>query len=224
MFRLSDLFRRREDPLNAIAFDTAGWVEQPRRPRQRAWHNLRGDGLGLFYFPIVPDIPASLHALDQLREAYRSLVGGGLIQLDVVRIADVSAIKLILKAAQQPHGMTYVGSWNLLWRDFSYVLKIQCREDGTTGLREAVILDEEFAAGRVRLDEQGRLQGWEEDPYDPALSGGLIRNRGEDERYDARFPDHPLTRLRGYLGQAEPTIVVSAAVQKAPPYASPSIY
>jgi hypothetical protein len=151
-------------------------------------------------------------------------MGGGLIQLDVVRIADISTIKLILKAAQQPHGMTYVGSWTFPRRDFSYVLKIQCREDGTTGLREAAILGEEMAAGRVQLDEQGRLNGWEDDLYSLSLSGGLIRNRAEDEQYDARFLDHPLSRLRRYLGQVEPTIVTSAAVQKAPPYPGPPLH
>jgi hypothetical protein len=221
MFGFLDRFRRPDDSLNAITFHTSGWVEQRRQPHQRIWHNARGDGLGLFFFPIAPDIPTALDALGRLRERYRSRMGGGLIQLDVVPIDEVLAVKLILKVPQQPHGMTYVGSWTFPWRDFSYVLKLQCQEDGTTGLRDAIVGDELMAAGVVRLDDQGRLQGWRADLYDPDCRGDIVRNLSEDERYDARFPDHPLSRLRRYLGQLELTIVVSADIRKAPPFTGP---
>jgi hypothetical protein len=218
MFCLSNLFGRHEESPDAITFDTVGWTEQPRQPRQRVWHNARGDGLGLFYFPIAPDVPAPLDPLDRLWQAYRSTTSGGLIKLDVVRFDGVAAIKLILKVPQQPHGMTYLGSWTFPWRDFSYVLKIQCREDGMTGIRDAVVLAEEMGAGRVQIDDRQQLRGWSDDPYDSDVTSGLVRNLAEDEKYDARFPDHPLSRLRRYEGQLESTIVVAPSARRAPPF------
>jgi hypothetical protein len=87
-----------------------------------------------------------------------------------------------------------------------------------TGIRDSVVLAEEMAAGRVQIDDQQKLQGWCADPYDSAVTSGLIRNLAEDEKYDARFPDHPLSRLRRYLGQLESTIVVAPSARTAPPF------
>ena len=115
--------------------------------------------------------------------------------------------------------MTYLGSITLPFRDFSYVVKIQCMEQGTTGIRDAVILDEKLASGEVTISEKsGTLEGWMQDPYDLTIVGGFARNKSEAEEYDARFPEHPLTRLRQLLGQIEETLQISDDVRGEPTF------
>lgn len=210
--------------LDAISFDTSGWIEQPEVELQpgeahvRLWQNEIGDGLGLYYFNTAPDVPAPLSRIDQLRHFYRLSLAedkSGIVELTVVQIDAIPAIKLIAKVPQEPHGMTYLGSYTFPRRDFSYVLKIQCLEYGTTGRRDAVVLDQELGLGHVQIGKDGRLINWGADPYDPTFKGGTLRNVADDERYDSQFPDHPLSRLRGYLNRLEPTITVADAVKQA---------
>src|SRR5262245_66337926 len=79
--------------------------------------------------------------------------------------------------------MVYIGSIILPFHDFSYVLKIQCLELGTTGFRDAIVLDRMMAAGEVQFDVTTRtMRGWMQDPYDPSIRDVFARNRSEERR------------------------------------------
>ncbi|MEU7869235.1 hypothetical protein [Dactylosporangium sp. NPDC049140] len=43
-------------------------------------------------------------------------------------------------------------------------------------------------------------------PYAPGLEGGLPFHRGDDPRYDAEFPGHPLTLIRRKLARLAPSV------------------
>lgn len=183
----------------------------------RGWHNQCGDEIGLHHSSVPPDIQP-LTAVDQLRDHYRSATNSGLLQLDVVELDTVPAIKLITKIRQQPRGGIYLGSFIVPRRDFSYILQVGCPELGMTGVRESSVGSKLLEEGRTSIDEQGHMLGWASDPYDPSFLGELLRNLGDDEQYDAEFPDHPLSRLRRYLTELEPTIVISDWVREAAPF------
>ena len=100
-------------------------------------------------------------------------------------------------------------------RSFSYVLKIQCEERGPTGLRDASVLDQALAQGRVAIGKDGGVTGWAADPYDPDFRAEVLRNQADDERYDADFPDHPLSRLRRGLKDVESTLSLAASIKTA---------
>lgn len=113
--------------------------------------------------------------------------------------------------------MNYLGSITLPFCDFSYILKLQRLETGVMGLRSAVIFDELLKTGEVTIDvEAEQMQSWMQDPYDPLVTAPLARNRSEAEEYDARFPDHPLSRLRQALGQVQRTLKVGREAQQEP--------
>ena len=84
--------------------------------------------------------------------------GLGVIEIDTGQIDGCTAIRTILKAPQQPHGMTCVGAITLPFRDFSFVIKAQCAEHGTTGVREAVTLDAMLGSGRIKLEDVARAE------------------------------------------------------------------
>ena len=211
--------------VDAISFDTTDWVEQEREQNGsglvRLWHNNVGDGMGLYHFAIPPDIPVPLQALDQLRRSYgRSIgeAGGGLVALTVVQLDGLPAIQMIVKTPQAPSGMTYLGSFTIPRRSFSYVLKIQCPEHGITGVRDADVLARALAGGQVQIADSDELIGWWADPYDPGFRGPVLRNLSDDERYDGDFPDHPLSRLRRYLNDIRRSITIADSVKASAEY------
>jgi len=86
------------------------------------WHNDAGDGLGLFYFDLAPDIPVSLDSIDQLRQFYRlqlAEANSRLVEPTIIQLDTIPTIRLIAKVRQVPRGMTYLGSFTIPCRDFS---------------------------------------------------------------------------------------------------------
>ena len=214
--------------MDPISFNATGWFEQPKAqpPRLRVWHNQSRDGIGLYYFNIPPSIPAPLEDIDRLRHHQRLEFGNtaGLIELNVILLDGVPAFRQIIKIPQTPTGITYLGGYTIPRRDFSFALRIQCQEYGTTGIREAFVMARLLETGQLSLS-QVKADGaasmnetnWASDPYDPSFKGAILRNLAEDEQYDALFPDHPLSRLRHYINQLEPTIRIADEVKKSAP-------
>jgi hypothetical protein len=208
--------------LDSITFDATTFTFHGDEDGVRIWHTAAGDGIGLYYFPIPPDIPADLASLEDVRSGYRKLMasqGNAIIEVETPMVDGCPAVRTIIKVPQQPHGMIYLGSVTLPFRDFSYVIKVQCEEFGTTGLRDSEVLDELFGTGEVTLDingGEGRLKGWMQDPYDASIVSTFARNRGEAQEYDARFPEHPLSRLRPTLNHIQDTLHVGDEVSREP--------
>jgi hypothetical protein len=144
------------------------------------WFTQDGDGIGLYLFTLPPDLPAvgSAGALRDFYAAALGASGGQVVETSVLAVGGCGAVRLIFKAPQQPSGMTYVGSVTIPFRDFSFVIKVQCEERGTTGMREAVLLDRRLRDGGIPDLSGGRLElpGWQPDA----------------EEHDAEFPGHPL--------------------------------
>jgi len=206
--------------LASVTFDASGFHFQGERDGARVWHTPAGDALGIFYFPLKPDIGADVRSVEKIRQAIRPRVtaaGAAIIELETTETDSCLALRQIIKVPQQPHGMTYVGSLLLPFRDFSFVIKVQCQEHGTTGMRDAIIANEALGDGRVTWDRE-EVTGWMHDPYDPALHGGFHWNLSEAPEYDVRFPDHPLSRLRLVLAHLELTLRVTKEVKESPLY------
>lgn len=104
------------------------------------------------------------------------------------------------------HGMQYNLTVHLAVETGEYLEPWQIQgfftETGTTGVRDAVVMELERRKGTVSIGDDG-LVGWFVDPYDPALTpadGYLLANLSEDREYDDRFPEHPLSQARAFLG------------------------
>ncbi len=209
--------------LASVTFDASGFDFQGERDGALTWNTPAGDALGVFYFPLKPDIDADVRSLEKVRQAIRSrasVAGAAIIEVETTTTGGCLALRQIIKVPQQPLGMTYVGSLLLPWRDFSFVIKVQCQEHGMIGIRDAIILEEARHDGRVAFNPNREefLTGWMRDPYDPALHRGFHRNLSEAPEYDGRFPDHPLSRLRPVLAHLELTLRLTREVKESPPY------
>jgi hypothetical protein len=198
--------------LDAIHFDATGYASQgePQAGKVRVWHTPQGDGLGVYFFPVAPDLPANAGSVDELAAFYHRLLGnsgGRLVEVAVVVAGGWPAVRTILSVPQQPSGRTYVGSLTVPFRDFSFVVKCQCAEGGPTGLKEALLFDRSRAANEPMQIEGGRfhIPGWDPDA----------------EEYDAEFPDHPVARARKVLTHVAASMVVAGDVRELPGFALP---
>jgi hypothetical protein len=203
------------DPLDELAFDCSTFTLLGDTPDARRWMTSTGDVLALHHCPFRPAIQGS-QSLEIVRAYYRKLAEpkAGLVEVETRALErNVTAIRTIVKAAQQPSGRMYVGALTLPFRDFSYVLEVRCDERGCTGTREAEIVDRLLKAREVVADDAtGELRGWADDPYDHRCRAPLVRNRSERAEYDGQFADHPLSRTRRTLDLLERTLRVSARI------------
>lgn len=203
--------------IESVNFDISNWENLEVLADRIIWKNDKGDRLSLHFFPIPPNIPANLNQLTKLRDFYRENVievGGGLVSVDVVSIKEFSAIKTIFKFPLKPSGMRYLGSLTFPFADFSYVMKVDCPEYGTTGIREALI----YSKVMQNVNPQDPYKGWFEDPYDPTRKDLVMLNKSENQEYDRLFSDHPLSRLRQYLLTIENSVEFTNEIRLATPF------
>ena len=206
--------------LDSITFDVSGFALQGDRDGARVWRAPTGDGVGLYYFPEPSYIEADLQSITAVRAFYRAQAmrsGAAIIEVDTPEVDSCLAVRQIVKIPREPRGAVYLGSIVLMFRDFSYVIKVQAQEHGVIGLREAVVFDQKLRSGEVTLDvEKETMPGWMRDPYDPSIVGGFAWNLSEAEEYDEQFPDHPLSRVRRVLKHLQATLRIAEEVKSEP--------
>ena len=187
--------------IDSITFDTSTWSLLDRSSELIRWRNSMADGLSLNFFSIKPDIPFNLSEVEILQKFYRENVqraNGQLVEFDVSSVNGIAIIRTIFKFPQQPHGMFYIASLTLPYEQFSFVIKTQCHEHGTTGIRESIVMSQLLGDGKFDIAELSKIS--------------------EDEKYDSMFPEHPLSRSRAYLKTTIQTLNVTPEIQKAPPF------
>jgi hypothetical protein len=202
--------------LDAVTFDAGNLVLEGEEGNLRQWHTVDGDFVTLNYYPGAPNLGGPLADIEKVRAAYRETAvraGGAIVEVETRVIDGCPALRTILKILQQPKGVIYIGALTLPFRDFSYVVKAQCAEGGTTGMRDAAVFAIMMQRGEISFDKDGTPDNWMRDPYDPAISLPYMRNHSEDPAYDADFPSHPLSRARVLLQHLERTVRVAPAVK-----------
>lgn len=194
--------------LRAVRLAMQGWSEEASRGQLRVWRNPQGDVLSL----AIPDGSLDLPPLSDetsLQQWCRSLAerrGAGLIEVGVATGALGSGVSLIYKRLERP---AYVFTGMLLVPSQSQVWTVVAGERGTTGVREAVVTSELLTAGKLTVQDYER--SWARDPYDPGyhrVDRSVLRFVSDDECYDERFPEHPLSKVRRVLATLPSSVQV----------------
>lgn len=192
----------------------AQWTLQQEDERIAIFRNEVGDVLTVNYFKAVPDIEAPIDDVDALRTFYRRTAeanGLALIETEVAHLATLRAVRTLLKARmEQIRGFAFIGAYTLPFADRSYVIKVESMEQGTTGMREAVVM---AMMGPPEINEAtSQLIGWMQDPYDASYRAEFMRNQADDQKYDALIADHPLSKVRRYLAELESGVRADPAI------------
>lgn len=195
------------DFLDETVFDHAGY----RRLETGGWRNDRGVHLAADRIAEVPDLPAGLDDLAALRGTLTRFTAettaGALIEADVVAIDGLPAVRQLVKLPLpgRRNGLYFVGAYTIPRATGSVVVRLQAAEHGTTGFREALIM------ARSGPDDFFRPH-----PYAPDLQGNLPFHIGDSAEWDAEFPDHPLTLVRGELARLGPALRLGRAFRDQP--------
>jgi hypothetical protein len=126
------------------------------------------------------------------------------------RFSKMTSYKRLQKPAYIFTGMLLVSQpeGDLLWTTVA-------GERGTTGIREAVVTGELMNAGELTIEDYKR--SWARDPYQPTYRGvdrSVLRFVSDDESYDKRFPDHPLSMVRKILATLPDSVHVESTTQE----------
>jgi hypothetical protein len=197
--------------IDSLRFAATGWKfhGEPEPGQMRLWETGDHDAVSLHFFGVPPNLPAA-RSVDEISAMYASglaAAGGKVVECTIGRLAGCDAVRLLLKAPQKPHGMTYQGAVTVPFRDFSFVVKIQCAEHGMTGVREAILFDMRRRAGETpNVDRPGEpFPGWNPDAPE----------------HDAAFPAHPISRLRRLLKGIEDSAVLDDKIRGLPRFRLP---
>ncbi|BAX96365.1 hypothetical protein MSTE_01031 [Mycobacteroides stephanolepidis] len=195
-----------------LLFDTSGLV-----PTADGWYDpATGDQFWVSEsrgaYLSVP-----LEDLDVVRRALVEAVltrRAGVIEAYIVGVDRLPGLLYVVKVpkADAPQGLTFMASI-VVPRAHSYAMVCGAFAEGpVTGVREAVVLEELLAAGGPSSHM------WPPHPYAPDLEPGIPYNIADEIRWDVRFPDHPLSRLRRWVARVTPTIGVEQKFAALPPF------
>lgn len=213
--------------LDAVRFDTTGLHVHGETACTRTWSTAWGHLIGVGIKPGPSTLLAMLRepsAAVKFRDAV-ARSGQGLVELTPIQRDGWVLVRMIAKGVVDEvtgHGRSYVGVLTIPFREGSIVVRTSAYEAGGTGIRESEVGAELTASGAVlwkdppSVPDDGPvwlgpgdiLEGWLTDPADPTPPH-LARCVADDPMYDADFPDHPLTRVRGLLDQIQESMHVA---------------
>jgi hypothetical protein len=185
-----------------VRFNSAG-LHFAARQRGR-WHWRDAGSLGL----TLASCQGSLGPVESDPDvvAYcRNLIefGSSLVEARPLESTSFRGLVCILKIERRP-GYVYAGRLHVLLGAHSVIFFLVAGEKGITGQREAVVTSEALRAGVIEIDAAaGNLKHWFKDAYDSKYDSRTVRSIADDDSYDVRFPDHPLSRIRRFLRQIE---------------------
>lgn len=226
MYWLTQLLKRKSRAsgslLDAVRFDTGGWTLAKRSHDSLAWRNADGDTLCACLQNRLIGTQTGLSDLDSLRAFYREEAireGGGIICAEIVRVGEIRSVKVIKKYERRP-AYAYKAILIIPFKNTQCAVTIDSIERGVTGERDALVTSQLAARGELKFEfdagsgEPRKIKGWFQDPYDSDYPGSAIYSMSDDDRLDALFPRHPLSKIRKCLGRILDTLVIDYGILK----------
>ncbi len=183
-----------------------GWVPESSVGERLVWRNSVGDILVTYRVTeashVITD-PSDQISLQRWAREIATSRGAGLLEARVVPGGSGPGVAFVYKQFLN-EAYTFTG-FLILHGTPMFWWVIVAREGGTAiGQRESTITAELLNAGELTVSEYERE--WARDPYDRSHRGverEALRTMSDDERYDERFPFHPLSRVRRVMAVLE---------------------
>lgn len=197
--------------IDSLQFDASGWRYhgEPEPGHKRLWETAEHDAVSLHFLGAPPDLPtaASVEEISAMYASGLAAAGGKVVECAIGQLGDCATVRLLLKVPQKPSGMMYQAAVTVPFRDFSFVVKVQSPERGTTGVREAVLFEQRLWAGeKPNVGKPGEpFAGWNPDAPE----------------HDAAFPGHPVSRLRRVLKRIEDSAAFDEPTRGLPKFRLP---
>jgi hypothetical protein len=199
-----------------IQIDATGWFPADPPQLMPRWQSVTCDEMKIQATPLDAAFP-QLSDLAAVRSHFQHVVrtrGGALISCDVVPTGGRAMVRTVSKyRAGRGYAMAYTASLTAPMANWIVELLISGSEDQVTGVREAVVTFE--MSQEAGPSEQRQLAQkvfpfeWKFERYEPETRGDLAYLLSDDDKYDSRFPEHPLSRVRRWLRREEPAFQVT---------------
>ena len=188
-----------------LAFDTTGLVREPD-----SWVDPgTGDDFRIGEFT-GEATGAPLDQLPELRRWATTGIGreGCIVSGEVTEVDGLPALVQLLKAPNpgKPRGVVYMASVVVPRAGRWVQLNAIFPEGSDSGVRDVII------GTRVGPDAM-----YPPHPYAPDFTSALPYSVADDARFDAEFPDHPVSRARRWIAAVVPTIRIDPAFAALPP-------
>jgi hypothetical protein len=180
------------------------------------WQNVTGDEMSIQAEPLAGTFP-ELNEIVNVRRHSRHVIGqrgGALISCDVIAVGELMAVRCVSKyRADRGRAMAYAAAIMVPVATCVVELSIRGSEHAVTGVREAIVQQE--LTQTAGPSERQQLQNgiipieWKFERYEPGTRADLAYLLSDDEKYDCRFPDHPLSSVRRLLLRVERTFCVT---------------
>ena len=205
--------------IGSVSFSLPGWELIQDHEALRLWTLDEHNACSLTFFPEPDPLEFDYGNTTALHNYGRQIAAaqqGCILEAGFVKLDGWDAIRAVYKYPLKPHGMRFIGSYTLYVDTVAYSLVLEFQEHGLIGEREtAVALELGIPSPNPTLTQklfaafQGKDITWFQDPYNPRIRTPTMRCLADDEKWDERFPDHPLTRLRATLQAIEDSFQVS---------------
>lgn len=210
--------------LDCMSFDTQGWNSVEHTDARRFWVNP--DGVLIeFRFRTPTDFRNDLRSPEKLHEEMKDQadkLNSALIQFDVMEIQGLGVMRVITKSWSSEEadclGKDYNGGLIFPLADGCFFVRVAAREQGMTGVREATVALLLHKQGKWALPDGSKPATVEPNPRTSLTREPLMLSPADDARFDAYFPDHPLTRVRSMLQHIENTLQIIPELRNAAPY------
>lgn len=162
----------------------------------------------------APDLP-ELKNVAALQDHFRKKCqkeSGGILSVEVTKVQGMDAVVYYSKDVREGiRGYRYIARCVIPLDKAWFEIRMDAIEmTPATGAREAVV--RVFMGSDVEYEDvppdaapspgpklgkpTRRVKGWFKDPYDPKYDSSAMCSVADDAKYDAEFPQHPLSRLR----------------------------
>jgi hypothetical protein len=210
--------------VDSLTFDLAGCSLRERSESHRGWMNadhvahMLQFNLGSINWPFDLTNPAAA------TEFYRNQCadnGGVMLAMETVTAAGAEGLSGLFKYRSPlpgSLGMAYVGILRLPFQDCRFQINVEAFEMGTTGMRECAVMVIE--GDRWPMEPQAEIPVINSEEELQALcSKAQVRYLpSDDPKYDASFPQHPLSLARARLARVIATTQLGPEAQGLRPY------
>ena len=210
--------------IDSISFDLTNCELKKADQNQRAWLSSQTVAHLLRFRPTPPSWSFDLSNPQAAKDFYRQQCdenSGAMLFAEVLPVSGFETLCGVFKyRAPVPNSlaMLYVGILWLPFADCNFQINVEAMEQGTTGLRET----------GVRLMEP---QIWDDPPDAPTvvvasaeemfsrMRAARVKELPSDaERFDVKFPDHPLSLVRYRLREIMHTLKLNTDGQALAPF------
>jgi hypothetical protein len=168
--------------------------------------NVVGDIIDVGFCPQPTQCPLDLNQEEELKQLFVEVdreQGSTLLTFAVKDYGGLPCMETVSEKPQKPHGVVCKASITVPRKYFYFFVSFYAAEQGITGMRDAII-----------FSKHSEEVGWEA----AKGTGSRAESESNKEKYDAEFPDHPLSRVRRSLKLLATTIDFDDAVRQSEPY------